>query len=251
MKLAKFWSRDSVDVDGVSTSARGWSDESFDQARAKAREIARRLATRILNNEPKERYPYGDRPIPEPLIRTLDGAVVTRNAYGTLVLNADSMMFVDLDNESRRPPSRQQVESVAAKHALSGRLYQTAAGFRVILTNRKFDPTSAESEALLREFGSDPMYVRLCKMQASYRARLTPKPWRCEWYKPPGKFPYEDTHAQQRFDSWLREYDRQSAAYATCQLVSTFGAAEPLAEFSALIGYHDGETKAASGQPLA
>jgi hypothetical protein len=32
---------------------------------------------------------------------------------------------------------------------------------------------------LMRFLRADPDYVRLCAVQECYRARLTPKPWRC------------------------------------------------------------------------
>jgi hypothetical protein len=252
MKLAKFWSRDSAEFEGVNTTARGWSDDSFDAAKARARQIAQRLAERIVNHPgQKEKYPYGDRPLPEPVLRQFPGgtAAVTRNAYGALILNTDEMMFVDIDSEDRRPPNV-DVGRVASRHNLSGRFYKTAAGYRVILTDRKFTPGSVDSEALLKEFGADTMYARLCKMQASFRARLTPKPWRCEFHKPSVKFPFESLSDERQFQEWVAKYDRNSAKYATCKLESTFGSGT-LPEFAELIGYHDQETKAASSLPLA
>ena len=253
MRLAKFWGRDSAEVDDVSVTARGWSDESMDAARAKAREIARHVADRVLNHPGvKEKYPYGDRPLPEPVLKTFPAgtAVITRNLYGAEILNTDEMMFVDIDRDDPRP-RKVDVESVAAKHGLSGRVYETYAGYRVILTNRKFMPGSPEAEALMHEFGADQMYVRLCKMQISFRARLTPKPWRCDWYNPRGSgYPIEDSWLQELFDQWVREYNEHASRYATCQLVGTFGS-EVLPEFSELIAYHDVVSKSGSGLPLA
>ena len=249
MKLAKFWGRDSVDIDDVHVAARGWSDDSMEDARAKARQIARQVADRVLNHpDEKQKYPYGDRPLPEPVLMAFPGgaAVVTRNAYGAEVLNTDEMMFVDIDRDDPRP-YKVDVDKVIARHGLSGRFYRTFAGHRLILTDRKFMPGSSESEALLQEFGADLMYIRLCRMQISFRARLTPKPWRCDWYKPQGSYPYED---ERRFQEWVREYDRKSVPYATCQLVSTYGG-QVLADFADLIGYHDAATRAASRLPLA
>jgi len=252
MKLAKFWSRDSAEYDGVSATARGWSDDSFDAAKARARQIAQHVAERIVNHGgQKEKYPYGDRPLPEPILRTFPGgrAAVTRNAYGALILNTDDLMFVDIDNEDRRPPDV-DVERVASRHGLSGRFYKTAAGYRVILTDRKFVAGSADSEALLKEFGADTMYTHLCKMQASFRARLTPKPWRCEWYKPNVKYPFEGPREERQYQEWVSKYDRSAARFSTCKLVSRFGGGS-LQEFAELIAYHDQESKAGSGLPLA
>jgi hypothetical protein len=252
MRLAKFWSRDTAEYEGVSTTARGWSDDSFDAAKARARQIAYKVAERIVNHPfAKEKYPYGDRPLPEPLLRSFSGgrAAVTRNVYGALILNTDDLMFVDIDSEDRRPPNV-DVEKVASRHGLSGRFYKTAAGYRVILTDRKFVPGSGESEGLLKEFGADTMYTRLCKSQASFRARLTPKPWRCEFYKPGVKYPFESPREERQFQEWVTKYDRSSVGYATCKLVSSFGGVT-LPEFEVVIAYHDLESKAESSKPLA
>src|SRR5205085_11212584 len=110
MKLARYWSRDggeAVDARGrrIRTVARGWSDESIDGARAKAREIAGRVAERVATGFARhEQYQYGDRPLPEPVLGFFPGAAITRNAYGALVLNADEMMFVDIDRQGFPKP---------------------------------------------------------------------------------------------------------------------------------------------------
>src|SRR5262249_22274267 len=156
-------------------------------------------------------------------------AAITRNSYGALVLNADEMMFVDIDRRDLlRPghtmdPVLEEIGGVVERHGLSARVYRTAAGHRAIITSRKFQAGSAEAEALLQEFGADPMYVRLCRLQASFRARLTPKPWRCNFYAPPVEFPFETPQAEEAFRRWDQEYNRQAAGFATCQFVAVFG----------------------------
>ena len=71
----------------------------------------------------------------------------------------------------------------------SVRIYRTAAGYRGIATHALFDPCDSETLGLMREFNCDPLYIRLCERQESFRARLTPKGWRCglwpkklQWY---------------------------------------------------------------------
>src|SRR5258708_3790201 len=108
MKFARYWTRDQgeeVGPDGerIQIVARGWSDESMDAARARARDIAQRVAQRLITDpDSRSQYEYGTRPLPEPKIREFGGsgdgssAVVTRNAYGALVLNTAGMMFVDV-----------------------------------------------------------------------------------------------------------------------------------------------------------
>lgn len=262
----------------------------MEQARLVAAQNARRVAQRILSHpEQRNQYDY-DRPLAEPVIRKFsDAAIVTRNSYGSLVLNADNLMFIDVDKEDGHAPAPastsggldevlsgifslfgqkapsfslpQQcqappnvldgIRQVVERHNLSGRVYKTAAGHRVIITNAFFKAGTDDTEKLLNEFGSDQVYMRLCRVQESFRARLTPKPWRCEFRKPPVDFPFENPRDEAQFRQWEAEYNAQTAQYATCRFLSTVGAGRVAPEFDELIRYHDQETKATSGLQLA
>jgi hypothetical protein len=261
MKFARHWTRrrgQATDSGGQSIEvlSRGWSDVSLADAAARAQERARRLAERIATDRSAVKlYDYGDAPVPEPIVHDFRpegmAAVVTRNSYGSLVLNTDELMFADVDTKSpadRGPLDR--VARVADRHGLSLRLYQTAGGYRAMVTNRRIRGGGDEAEAILNEFGSDPLYMRLCRTQQSFRARLTPKPWRAGTRKPPVKFPFEDRGAEASFRSWEGEYTAGIAPYATCRLINTAGD-EVDPDFATLVEYHDRETKAASGLQLA
>jgi hypothetical protein len=281
MKTARYWTRavaEAPDEDGrlVRAHARGWSDESLDAARAKALELARRVAQRLASGGQEDiaRYPYGDRPLPEPRIREFTGGLVTRNRYGALVLNTDEMMFVDVDRKSKPPksgggifgslfgkpkpapvmvrdPVIDEIEAITNRHNFGARLYETAAGYRLIITSSRFKAGSSEAESLLAEYKSDPLYIRLCRMQESFRARLTPKPWRCDCGTPYGEYPFETTRHQEEALKWEREYDAKSGGFATCRFVSEVGPGLDDPAFAELIAYHDQETKAMRTQPLA
>ena len=292
MKLARYWTRqtgEAIAPDGsrIQATARGWSNDSVAAAADVAREIARRVAQRLVTN-PGERkqYGYGDRPLPEPIIREFaDGgnpaAVVTRNAYGALVLNTHDLMFVDIDREDKATPAAAAqdlvssvmslfgksmpaaptpapadtvvagIQRVATSHNLGGRIYKTASGYRALITSPAFEAGAGATENLLSEFGSDALYVRLCRMQQSFRARLTPKPWRCNMGTPPAEFPFENPRDESRFREWEAKYNAAIARYATCRFVSSFGSPGMEPAFEALVQYHDQETKATSGLPLA
>jgi hypothetical protein len=287
MKLARYWTRASGEAIGpggasVRTSARGWSDDSIEAARDLARQMANRLAARLASGLPeRHQYEYGERPLPEPVIQAFPdsganpAAVVTRNAYGALVLNASSLMFVDVDCKTQPPgrspggilaslfgkPAKPEASSagplvdgfrkVADRHALSARVYQTAAGYRLAITNLAFQARSSETEALLREFGCDPLYIRLCRQQESFRARLTPKPWRCGYYQLKVRFPFETPDDEARCQRWEASYSAKSSAYATCRYVTSVGPEIIAPEFGELIRYHDRETKSTDALPLA
>ena len=313
MKLARFWARqtgEAIDSSGqrIQASARGWSNQSMDEAAAVAREIAAKVAARVAAGQGKaKQYGYGDRPLPEPVIQSLGdpsggvAGVITRNAYGALVLNSRDLMFVDIDHDGSAaaapgttaggqdvvqdianelaagiaslfgkpkpaglPPTPAPIpqaqaadrvvagiQRVAQQHSLSLRIYKTAAGYRALIFNRRFDPTSPETEALLREFGSDALYIRLCKMQESFRARLTPKPWRLNMNQPPVSFPFQGSDEEACFYEWVGKYTAASAGYATCRFVAGYGAGPVDPALAQLIAFHDQETKVGANLPLA
>jgi hypothetical protein len=285
MKLARFWTREAgeaADRSGrrIRVTSRGWSNESVEAARAVARHNAQSIAENITSNRAGGRkYPYGDRPLPEPVLREFqpdrDGpaAVVTRNIYGSLVLNTRDLMFVDIDKEDRHSGAISSVltsgfrslfgksapvqtvltdiQGVAERNNLSVRVYKTAAGYRVLITNSTFRAGDHLAEDLLSQFSADPLYVRLCRMQESFRARLTPKPWRCGFHTPPGTFPFETPEENARFEDWERNYNSAIGRYATCRYVASFGSRPKSEAFEELIQYHDQETRAASQLPLA
>ena len=88
---------------------------------------------------------------------------------------------------SPRPGDTSVAESLACEPVwefarrhpdLGVRVYRTAAGLRVLVTGASAPPASDRARELLTELGSDPLYVELCSTHDSYRARLTPKPFR-------------------------------------------------------------------------
>lgn len=227
MKLARYWSRQSAeaaDRNGrrVRAAARGWSNDNIEAATAMALAIAQRVAQILAGGQTKlARYPYGDRPIPEPVTREFVDAsgvraVITRNIYGAFVLNARDLMFVDVDVEpapdqsvrrvmsgllsifgqkaepaTQQDPAEDAIRRAAEQRGLPIRLYKTAGGYRAIVTNGSYEAAADRTQALLREFGSDPLYIRLCVRQESFRARLSPKPWRIGMRPPAVSFPFE------------------------------------------------------------
>lgn len=281
MLTAKFWARGAVVVrrpndTELSVSCRGWSNESLDDAEVQAKKRAEAIASRVSKNERSgDRYGYGDRPLPEPVNEEITGAdgviaLITTNSYGAEILNTKDLVIVDIDGKVDKPsfwssftrmfgakPSNKFGEigsSVERYLSSSGvdagvRLYRTKAGNRLIITNARIDPTTATP--LLEQFDADRLYVKLCGAQKSYRARLTPKPWRCGFYVPPVTFPFVGTTAQGRFDDWCNDYKEVCKDYATCELLHVFGKNDRDRDYQDLIKRHDKATKAESGLPLA
>lgn len=263
MKIPKFWRRFEGDIekpDGgqLHVFAWGWSESNASDADRVARERFQSMQQRVSQGlELPKGYGYGSgRPVREQIIREVQGrggvdALLTRNAYGSVVLNAARAMFIDVDAEAAGARALDQVRGAAAKAGLGAlRLYRTAGGFRLLATDRTFVPGSSEADAAMRAVGADPQFVQLCKVQESFRARLTPKPWRVGQTAPPGDFP-RDSGMQEAFDEWLQKYDRAAASKATCQFVETIGGSSVDPDVAPILALHDEQTRATTGLPLA
>jgi hypothetical protein len=282
MKIARHWKRAVMRVQlpngkPIDVTAWGWSADSADEALRRAEESVQRSAARVAAGQGfPDSYSYLDRPRREEIVEEIknsDGeiiAMVTRNHYGSLVLNTTNLMFIDVDVPSEglsliqsikrlfgiavpdaSEKIREQIAATAASRPeYTFRLYKTAAGFRLAVINKRITPTSPESDGLLAAFGSDPLYVKLCKNQESFRARLSPKHWRCGVNSPHDRFPFENQSAEDRHRNWTKKYHEASGQFATCTFVEQYGSQHGVADFRQLIDLHDRETKAASGLPL-
>lgn len=261
MKIPRFWIRREGDVshpDGRSLHlfAWGWSETSPSDAEARAADRFRSLEQRVSQGLDLPRgYAYGDRPVREQIIEEIAGpggqpdALITRNSYGSVVLNASRSMFVDVDAAPVQPDRLR--DALRSSGVGSTRVYRTAAGYRLLATDRLYTPGSSDSESLMRQVGADPAFIQLCRIQDSFRARLTPKPWRIGKAAPPGDFPREDARVRQAFDRWLQEYDRAAGSKATCQFVETIGDGSIHPDVAHIVQLHDDRTRATSSLPLA
>ncbi|MFL6151015.1 MAG: hypothetical protein ACJ72B_01425 [Ornithinibacter sp.] len=139
----------------------------------------------------------------------------------------------------------------ARRHPELGvRVYRTAAGFRVLVTGVGAPPASARARVLLTELGSDPVYVELCASHDSYRARLTPKPFRVGARALPVSWPFADVDARGRYEEWVSQYDGRSSGHAVCRLVSVSGP-EPGPGEARLVRLHDTRCRVGERLPLA
>jgi hypothetical protein len=209
---------------------------------------------------------YGSRDEPEeevdrvPSSRQID-TLVTRNHYGCLVLNAAHALFIDVDvstppaiirNQKHRhngPSAWSRVlddlRIVLASEADQGfRIYRTAGGFRILATTHEFEPGSPQSTCLMNAVGADAAFVDLCRIQNSFRARLTPKPWRCGSRRPPNSFPRHTPIEASRFKKWLTNYDAACRQHATCRYIGHVGAMQMHERIAPIIDFHDRQTKA-------
>lgn len=130
------------------------------------------------------------------------------------------------------------------------RVYRTHSGLRYAVTHAPFGPTDAEATAAMSALGADPQYVRLCRAQKSFRARLTPKPWRVGMENPPARFPYEGGE-EGAMREWEARYARASEGFATCALLEELGSGAEHPDAGPLLRLHDEHARVGSGLPLA
>ncbi|NND64984.1 MAG: hypothetical protein HKM24_03370 [Gammaproteobacteria bacterium] len=280
MKVAKYWAEASSDVEIENKGVmpihlwRG-SNTSEQEAKQRAQAALRELRMRQpIKRSKNSRYPYGDRPLKEELIdelKTPDGklfAAITRNSYGALVLNTKDIMFIDIDfprpgvfarllqrwQKSRHPQTQIGMKLSEWCHdnpKWGMRVYRTFKGLRVLVTHSTFEPYDQTTTALLEQFGADELYVRLCKNQQSFRARLTPKPWRIDSPYPPNPFPRRTDQQKQAYSQWLAQYDQKSKGRTVCRLLRTLGTKARDRNIRQVIEVHDRYCLGADTAPLA
>src|SRR5271156_4256177 len=101
MRFPRYWAKSNLNP----ASSRGgplpvscwrWSDASMEDAQRKADSRATELNQKLQSGAQLNHYDYGDGAIREEVVQTIaPSAVVTRNVYGALVLNATNAMFID------------------------------------------------------------------------------------------------------------------------------------------------------------
>lgn len=277
MNFPKFWAQGRS---GPFTAWR-WSNTNPDEARAAAAEAAVRLAEQFRTRGRLVGYGYSDRPLREPVLREIhDGggevsAVITRNSYGCEVLNTARAMFVDVDlpENADAPPRGGLLGSLFGKSApqltvtdraigkaeawtrqqplWNWRIYRTRSGLRLLATHTLFDPADSLSQTVFDAVDADPLYRKLCKNQQCFRARLTPKPWRCGMKNPPVRWPFADAAHEHQFGLWDAAYQTACRTRATCRFLRSVGSGEVHQAIEPLIALHDEATRATSGLSLA
>jgi len=234
----------------------GVSDVSAVDAEVEARARAERaVAAALSGRESAGGYAYqADRRL-EPDVESIRGpagevARVTVNAYGSLVINAQSAMFVDVDTGDEIDEPRDiavpedLVDLVARRADLGFRVYRTLAGWRYLCTTATFDPASDEVHTLLTELGSDEKYIALCRRQRTFRARITPKPWRAKrWPLTPGVSGLER--------SALADLIQRTWKFATARYITSAGSSVMSPDVRPVVEYHDRWAQAHVMKPLA
>lgn len=268
MKFAKYWSEVSVAVDeaifGINKlSAWGASNETQAHAGINAQERATRLGQLITRGvDALREYEYWNGYIREEVLDEItnkDGrvlAVLTRNCYGAIVLNTESVLFGDIDvaepgllaklfqilGKAKKDKAFfvSKVEQYQKQNPMyTIKVYETFAGLRVVVTNQIFENYSAPAKAIFSALGADPLYVRLCEAQSCFRARLTPKPWRINVDRPTSRFPRHEQSEINDFANWVQNYEAESKSVSTVKLISIFGNDFEHPDVTRVLAVHD------------
>jgi hypothetical protein len=107
------------------------------------------------------------------------------------------------------------------------------------------------ADGVFEALGADPLYRKLCKTQKCFRARLTPKPWRCGIRSKPERWPWLDAKREKLFQKWEAQYQSFAANWATCELIRQIGNSPVHPEVQSILKLHDGPTRAESKLQLA
>lgn len=258
----------------------GWSNVSMTEAAAMAEaRLAEALGqldsgAGIHGLEPKAAYNGADGvPIREEIVSRHGEEVVTRNAYGALCLNSPRALFADVDFE--RPGigarlgswirglfqapqpriqdpseglSRQRIEAFLSRHPdWAVRLYRTPNGLRILATHRPFSSSDPEVAEFFDAVGCDPVYVRMCRNQRCFRARLTAKPWRAgiDFHIPPcrGVWPVRPENLPRRRE-WVAEYGEAAARHSACHWIDSLGSGRIDPGLRPVVELHDSRSQA-------
>ena len=259
-----------------------WSSQSIAEAQALADQAAQQLADRFRAGvyPPKDGGYYPDRPFREQILQEIKNptgeisAVVTRNSYGCLVLNTARVMFVDIDLPEPKAPDGlfkrlfgkpdltppvnhhngaiKRIENWTRNHPEWGwRIYRTRAGLRLLATQAPVEADSEIASGIFAALGADPLFEKLCKTQKCFRARLTPKPWRCGVRDKPERWPWLDAKAEKRFQKWEAQYRSSCQRWATCKLLRQIGNSTVHPEVQSILTLHDDATRVGSNFEMA
>jgi hypothetical protein len=262
-----FWARAQKNGPDFPVVCWGYSNESQEAALKLAEQKADQAIEKLSNPGRDRGGYYAANPLKERVIeQILDGekviAVVTRNAYGALVLNTAHVAFLDIDlarakhrgplvslwrkltGEGIENQAEEQVQHIRNALAnvpeIAGRIYATANGYRVLITSAIFDPKDPILGKLMEELGVDELYQKLCLRQNCFRARLTPKPWRVGAPRPPVRYPLVGAYSR-TYQAWLEKYEGRSKKYRVCRLIESFGSQPVCAEAALIMRLHDAD----------
>ena len=127
------------------------------------------------------------------------------------------------------------------------RFYLTAGGMRAIAVHAPFRANDESVQKLMTDFRCDPDYIRFCRYQQCFRARVTPKGWRCgfRYSKVAPKFrfrypwPNDDKEMAKLYEKGIALYEMKTRQYAVCRYLGSVGTGKADPVLLKLVELHD------------
>ena len=126
------------------------------------------------------------------------------------------------------------------------RVYRTPVGYRILAMQDVYRPRSDAAIELLNELHSDSTYVRMCKNQNCFRARVSPKPWRIGVGRlgpRPGVWPIKEERMAER-RMWVARYEKIARKYASCRFLVRLGSNKVNSKAEYVRAIHDNYCRA-------
>lgn len=131
------------------------------------------------------------------------------------------------------------------------RVYRTPKGYRILAMHQTFEANGKDAQLLFNAIQADPNYVRMCKNQNCFRARISPKPWRIGMNRLRlGVWPVDPQGLTIR-EAWVRDYQQRAEPYASCRFVEQFGSQMVNAKAKRVQSLHDQYCKSSTHLDLA
>jgi hypothetical protein len=133
------------------------------------------------------------------------------------------------------------------------RLYRSPNGYRVMVMHAPLDPAGPETETFFAALGTDPLYVAMCRRQRCFRARISPKPWRCgitDHMTPRGCWPIPEEGMAER-EAWIKRYNQAAEGYASCHFLRRLGSERLHPKADMVRAVHDKLCQSDSDLPMA
>lgn len=266
MKIFKYWTseKQKVKISGEEKeiTCYGGSNVSLEDAAVKAKEKMEKLKRKISGD--RSVFKDYEVEIREEILQIVDdNSIITRNRYGARVLNAATLMFLDIDKPKalfgglfkKSDPQQdkakifEQIRKTAASPKykdLGFRVYETFQGARAIVLGKEFTTKDHTTYEMMNDFNCDSLYVAICRKQGCFRARLTPKPYRMKMQSYKVKYPSDGDDLE--FQNWLSIYEQASRNFSVCKFVEQAGASQSVSD---VVRLHDEITGAYMNQALA
>ncbi len=173
---------------------------------------------------------------------------------GICLANGLHKLYLKLNGGAENMANNRINSFIAAHPDWRLRIYRTPAGLRVLAAHRTFAPNAPEVALLFNSLKVDPVYVKMCRRQQCFRARVSPKPWRigvATHMKPnSGRWPPQPESMTAR-RAWIEAYEQKSTGFAACRFEREAGKGVMNRDVDKVTALHDQLCCALSGLPIA